>query len=68
MLECLEPALHATVSCGVRGQLTVEVNVTPDNLMQAHRFTFELDQSYLPRTISGCHRVLARFPIRGDAS
>lgn len=30
------------------GHLRVQVEVTPDHLAQAHRFEFEVDQSYLP--------------------
>lgn len=65
-LEPIEPHLSAKVECGERGRIEVIVSITPDYLNQAHRFTFELDQSFLVETMRGCKRVLERFPIRVD--
>jgi hypothetical protein len=47
------------------GQMLMIVNITPDNLAQAHEFKFELDQSYLPNVITGCREVLGKYPLKG---
>lgn len=66
MLDCIEPMLTAKVDIGVRGQVIVTVEITPDHLTQRHWFEFNIDQSYLTETLSGCRRLLKRFPIRGE--
>jgi hypothetical protein len=66
-LACIEPNLSATLSCDVLGHIEVVVQITPDHLTQAHRFDFTIDQSYLGPVITGCNRVLERFPVRGFA-
>ena len=45
-----------------RGHVTMSVEITPDHMTQAHRFEFELDQSYLPAVAQQCRAVLARYP------
>ena len=65
-LDCIEPMLSAKVEIGVRGEVTVTVEITPDHLTQRHWFEFSIDQSYLTETLSGCRRLLARIPIRGE--
>lgn len=65
-LRSAEPNLSVEVQAvGHSGQVEVVVEITPENVSQAHRFTVELDQSYLPAAILGCQRVLARYPVRG---
>ncbi|GMU80424.1 MAG: hypothetical protein AMXMBFR47_02950 [Planctomycetota bacterium] len=62
-LVCLEPHVNARLSLEQgRGELIVDI--TPDLLNQQHRFTFAIDQSYLPALISGLEGIAARFPIR----
>ncbi|MCP4546590.1 MAG: hypothetical protein GY835_09020 [bacterium] len=63
-LGCIEPYLKARIELeDGAGNLVVEI--TPDYLMQQHRFTFEVDQSYLPELIRGLERLLQQYPIRG---
>ena len=64
-LACMEPALSAKLTCKSLGRVEVVVEITPDHLSQAHRFVFELDQTYLGPIILACNRLLARFPLRG---
>ena len=64
-LDCSEPYLGAEVTCDALGHVEITVSITPDHLTQSHRFTFELDQTFLQETIRGCKGVLERFPIRG---
>jgi hypothetical protein len=47
-LPCMEPELAVTLTAERLGHITMVVAITPDHLAQAHRFTFHLDQSYLP--------------------
>jgi hypothetical protein len=49
------------------GHLEGEVEITPDHLSQFHRFTLDLDQSYLRALIASCDAILERFPIVGAA-
>jgi hypothetical protein len=63
-LDCIEPNLNAKIDLkDGRGQLVV--HITPDHLMQQHRFTFEIDQSYLPELTGALEKVLREFPVRG---
>jgi hypothetical protein len=64
-LDCIEPMLRAKVTCGVRGDIEVTVEITPDYPTQAHRFTFMIDQSYFGTAPAGLARVLERFPVKG---
>lgn len=63
-LDCLEPELYVTLKAGSLGAVEMDVEITPDNLAQEHRFSFSIDQSYLSRLSSQCARVLENFPIR----
>jgi hypothetical protein len=63
----LEPQLHVTVECNKLGHVTIAVEITPDHLSQAHRFQFSTDQTFLAPAISGCRRLLQRFPGRDDS-
>ena len=64
-LEGYEPALKARLTMKGLGQVDGEVEITPDQLSQYHRFRLDLDQSYLPALIAGCDAILARFPVVG---
>jgi hypothetical protein len=65
-LAPIEPAIKATLKMGSLGQIAVYVEATPDHLEQRHSFHFGFDQSYLPEIISGCRKILLRFPIKGS--
>jgi len=68
-LESHEPELKVEVrGLGATGQMEVRVEMTPDHLNQAHRFTLGVDQSYLPEVIRGCERVLGQYPVRDAAA
>jgi hypothetical protein len=66
-LRCMEPYLSVKATCDKLGQVEVTVDITPDHRTQKHRFIFSIDQSYLPETMNGCRRILARFPVKGAA-
>jgi glutathione S-transferase len=58
-----EPALSVVFAASDRsGHVSMIVEITPDHLTQAHRFEFDLDQSYLPAVARQCRTLLARFP------
>ena len=51
-LDPLEPELKVSLEIADSlGHVRVQVEITPDHLAQAHRFEFEVDQSYLPGII-----------------
>jgi hypothetical protein len=62
-----EPELKVTLKMERLGHLEGEVEITPDHLSQLHRFTLDLDQSYLRALIASCDAILERFPIVGAA-
>jgi hypothetical protein len=64
-LTCMEPGSNIQMEMKKAGQLSMSVNITPDNPTQQHQFRFDLDQSYLPPLISGCREVLRFHPLKG---
>lgn len=64
-LECMEPELAVRLSAKSLGAVEMEVQITPDQLTQDHKFTFSIDQSYLAPLSSQCARLMHTFPIRG---
>jgi len=65
-LDPLEPELKVSLEAAGRlGHVRAQVEITPDHLAQAHRFEFEVDQSYLPGIIQQCLAIAQEFPIRG---
>jgi hypothetical protein len=64
-LECMEPEIVVTLRAKALGAVEMEVQITPDQLTQEHRFTFAIDQSYLEPSSSQCLRLINAFPIRG---
>lgn len=64
-LESAEPELAMTFKAtGRTGHIDVEIDITPDHLHQAHRFSESIDQSYVPAMLRACRLVLQQFPIR----
>jgi hypothetical protein len=63
-LPAIEPNLKLKLICDHLGHIQAECWITPDHLKQQHRFTFEIDQSYLPGLIGECNTILQRYPIR----
>ena len=65
-LEPLEPNLSVRLTfTDDVGHIEAVVEITPDNVLQSHRFTFALDQSYLPHILSECANLLTSYPVRG---
>jgi hypothetical protein len=65
-LPCMEPELAVTLTAEGRGHITMVVAITPDHLAQAHRFTFVIDQSYLPPVMDSCRTLLRQYPVKGQ--
>lgn len=63
-LGCIEPNLSGLLTMQA-GSGELVINITPDQLAQEHRFTFQVDQSHFPELIAGLEKTLKRFPIRG---
>ena len=45
------------------GGLTVDLAITPDQMMQQHRLRFNLDLTYLLEPIAQCRQILRAFPV-----
>ena len=66
-LETLEPNLKVTVAfIDALGHAEVRVDVTPDQLVQQHRFIDGTNQSYLQKTVRQLRAVLRDYPLRGE--
>jgi len=65
-LNCIEPELLVSLTADKLGHIKMEVNITPNNLTQEHKFYFELDQSYLSGLINNCKTLIEQYPIKGD--
>jgi hypothetical protein len=66
-LAPFEPELKVWLEAADRlGHLRAQVEITPDQLTQAHRFEFEVDRSYLPAIIRQCSAITQEYPIRGQ--
>lgn len=65
-LDPLEPELKVSLEAADGlGHVRAQVEITPDHLLQAHRFEFGVDQSYLPGIIRQCSEIVQEYPIRG---
>jgi hypothetical protein len=60
----MNPNFSVRMEIGKRGQLSLIVEITPENLEQQHKFTFNIDQSYLPPLIKELKAILKNFPIK----
>jgi hypothetical protein len=67
-LTPLEPELRLLFKMHRRGRVEATIEITPDHLTQRHRFTVDVDQSYLPALVASCDAILARFPITNTAA
>ena len=61
----LEPGLSVKLTVDALGHISMEVDITPDNMTQEHTFRFELDQSYLEPVIESCRKIVNDYPVRG---
>jgi len=62
----LEPELCVKLTADGLGHISMEVEITPDNVTQEHTFNFELDQSYLEPVIASCRKLVNDYPLRGN--
>lgn len=63
-LSPFEPELRATLErSDARGHVEVVVELTPDQLSQQHRMSFEIDLTYLPGIASQCAVIVAQHAV-----
>lgn len=66
-LHCIEPHLAIEMRMDrQRGQVTLEVRITPDQATQEHCFTFSLEASSLPGFLRDLRGIIDRYPVRGS--
>jgi hypothetical protein len=67
-LGTVEPTLKVKIeAAGAKtGHLDCVVSLTGDHLAETHRFSFEIDQSYLPPVIGQLAAVLREYPIQDE--
>lgn len=61
-----EPNLKVTLRTRTLGHVSCQVEITPDQMTEYHRFDFELDQTYLAKLMTSCEAVTQRFPVIGQ--
>jgi hypothetical protein len=66
IISFIEPTLNMAFKMGTLGSIEFDLSLTPDHMNQSHRFTFALDQSYLPAAIQQCKNILLSYPIKDD--
>lgn len=67
-LPTMEPTLTIKIE-GQKsntGQLNCEVCLTGEHLRELHRYSLDIDQSYLPTLLAQVAAVLREFPIRNE--
>jgi len=62
----MEPELAVTLTAEGLGHIIMVVALTPDHLSQIHRFTFTIDQSYLPPVMDSGRILLQQYPVKGQ--
>jgi hypothetical protein len=67
VLDCMEPELSLSFETVSPGKLRFIVELTPDNIQQFHKVSFDIDQSYLLPAINQCKSILQKYPIKDDA-
>ncbi len=63
-LDPVEPNLCVTLTGNGRGQIDVDIELTPDHMLEQHTFRDSFDQTFLDGLISDCAVVLERFPVK----
>jgi hypothetical protein len=63
-LDCMEPNLSVTLTAKTRGQIDVQIHITPNHMLERHEFNESFDQTFLPAIISQCRRILIEHPLR----
>lgn len=67
VLDPLEPELRLALETSDElGHIAARVEITPDHIAQAHRFSFVIDQSHLPGIARQCSAIVEEFPVRGN--
>jgi hypothetical protein len=67
-LPTIEPTLAIKIEeqKSKTGHLNCEVQLTGEQMSEFHRYTFDIDQSYLPGLLGQLAAVLREFPIRNE--
>lgn len=66
-LTPFEPELKVSLEASDSvGHVRAKVEITPNHLLQSHRFEFAVDQSYLPSIIKQCSEIVQEYQIRGQ--
>jgi hypothetical protein len=64
-LPNIEPNLSVDMKVGKRGEISMKVEISPDNLTQKHTFIFEIDLSYLTGLERELKGIFQKFPLIG---
>jgi len=67
-LPTMEPTLKVTLEGldSKTGHLGCVVSLTGDHLLETHRFSSEIDQSFLPPVLAQLASVLREYPIQDE--
>jgi hypothetical protein len=62
-LSCMEPNLSVHINMKSLGKAEMITNITPDHLLEEHRFKEEIDQSYFKEMIMNLKNVFNTYEI-----
>lgn len=62
--EPMEPELEIHFKLNKMGHLDMVVFITPDHMLQEHKYSFTIDQTYLALLTSQLETLLKKFPTR----
>ena len=67
-LPTIEPELAVKIESqkSKTGHLSCEVSITGEHMTERHRYSFDIDQSYLPGLLTQLAAVLREFPVRNE--
>jgi hypothetical protein len=63
-LSCIAPNLNIQLTGNSLGHIQCIVAITADHLSQSHKFTFDVDQTYVDPIIDSVASILKRYPVR----
>ena len=66
-LPTIEPTLKVKIEAtGSRGHLKCLVEITGDHMNELHRFSLDIDQSYLPGLLAQLATMMREYPIKNE--
>ena len=66
ILPTLERYVSVKIATETYERVSIKIDISPERIFQRHYFEFWASQNCLKDIIAGCHRILTKFPIKGE--